>query len=225
MKNKISNLKINNSLLKAKKLGFTFALALTPITLAGCQNKVSNPTVVESINQNETNTYMGSVFALNNDLEKDVINLEQALSKNKNDEESRRYIMDNSKHILTYYLDYLIKSSMCETKNESLNKIEDYIINYQNDKYDGERITISHYDELYLVKDGLLKNLVKDYINVSKIDNKTSYNKIRNIAINSIEDSKKLINNYDIKMKNPSILTSYFDKEIDEEIITKRRKK
>ena len=224
MEKRINNLKINNALLKAKKIGFTFALVLTPLALTGCNKKISETSIEKTIEQNKEDTYMDSIFNANKNLKKGINDLEKALSDDSENEKSKKYIMDNSQPILQEYLSALIKSSICDTKNESVNNYKNYIINYEHDKYDGERITISD-RELYLVKDGYLKRLIYDYLNVIDIDETTDYNQIREIAVYSIEDSKTFISKYELEINDPSILTYNFDTEIDKEIVTKRRKK
>ena len=215
---------INNLQIRAKALTLSFVLATTPIAISGCQRKPSETNIEKTIEQNDLDTYMGIVFSINPDIKNDITDLEEALTKDPEDEKAKEYITKNSGYILRYFLDFFIKTTMCDANNESIYEAEDYIINYEYDKYDGEKISLTKGTETYLVEDGLFKKIIKDYYNVINIDKNTAYNDIRNIALDSIEDTKRFISRYSIESTEPNIITSYFEPDVDEVVKTKKRK-
>lgn len=216
---------IKNLIVRAKPLALSFVLMATPLATTGCYKKVSETNVEKTIEQNKSNTYMDSVLKNNKELKENIKNLEAALAADPNNEEAKEFIIANTKSILEESLLALIKSTMCDANNESAKNYNDYIINYQNDKYDGDRVTITRDNESYLVKDGFYKRLTYDYLELSQIDEKTDYEKLRNIAVQLLNDIKIFISNYNITVDEPSIVTSYFESSISKVISTKKRKK
>ncbi|MEE3343577.1 MAG: hypothetical protein VZS44_05760 [Bacilli bacterium] len=220
MAKNIKNLKVYTN-----ALAIAFVLTTTTPFISGCQNKPSNTTIEKTIEQNDLYTYAGDILTIEEDLKKDLQKLEQALSKDEDDEQAKNYIVKNSQHILQEYLAMLIKSTMCYENQESIYECNNYIINCEYDKYDPDRITITNNDKVYLIKLGRFEYLIKDLIAIKEIDKDTNYEDIRKIAIKSIEDSKRFISTNEIDNKEVDILTKFFNKDVTNIIETKKRGK